>query len=79
MNINSQRKQNGFIHIIVIFVMAVIILSLLGVDFNILFKNRILQENFKFVWDFTKLVWNKYLLKPANFIWATAKNYIWNE
>lgn len=59
--------------------MAVIILSLLGVDFNILFKNKILRENFKFVWDFTKLVWNKYLLKPSIFIWSMTKKYIWSE
>ncbi len=70
---------NGFIHIVVIFVMAVIILSLLGVNLKALLLNKTLQENFKLVWDFTKLIWNKYLLRPTVFIWSMAKKYIWME
>lgn len=71
---NKNRK--GFVSIIIILIMAVIILSLLGVNFNILFKNKALQENFKLVWDFLKFIWNKYVLRPSIFIWTIMKRYV---
>jgi len=81
-NINStlriiKEKQNGFIHIIVIFVMAIIILSLLGVDLTAFFKNETLQNNFDLVWEGVKSVWNKYLTEPAGIVKDYFMIYVW--
>lgn len=73
----KNKKKNGFIHIIIIFVMAIIIISLLGVDLNNLIKNQNLKNNFKIVWDAIKDVWNKYLINPSQIVWNFFIIYIW--
>lgn len=71
------RNSSGFIHLIVILIMALIILSLLGVDLNKIFKNGVLRDNLKFVWDSLKNIWNTYMIKPAEFLWNIFIEYIW--
>lgn len=74
---NRTKKQKGFIHIIVIFIMAIIILSLLGVDFASFLKNETLRSNFKLVWDGAKSVWKKYLTEPTKTVWDYFVSYVW--
>lgn len=77
-NHNSiKKKQNGFIHIIVIFVMAIIILSLLGVNLDLFFKNEILRSNFKLAWDVIKSICNKYLTEPSQIVWNYFIVKVW--
>lgn len=57
--------------------MAVIILSLLGVDFSSFLKNETLRSNFKLVWEIVKNIWNKYLTEPAEMVLNYFMIYVW--
>ncbi|MEK7503120.1 MAG: hypothetical protein AAB556_01595 [Patescibacteria group bacterium] len=70
--------KNGFIQIIIILALLVIILSLLGVSLSALFSNPILQDNFSFIKDWGRLLWNSYLGAPARYIYKLFLEIAWN-
>lgn len=57
--------------------MAIIILSLLGVDLSSFFKNEKLRSNFKLVWEIVKNIWNKYLTEPSQIVWNYFMINVW--
>src|SRR3989344_6367370 len=75
---NRHLIQNGgFMQLIIIILMGVIILSLLGVNLSILFNNKTMNQNFKFINDFLLKVWRDYLVNYASYVWGVWIDYIW--
>ena len=67
-------KNQGFIQLIVIFLLIIVILSLLGVSLSSLFQNKTLQENFSFIGVGLGYAWDQWLEKPV----AAVKDVIMN-
>lgn len=69
--------KGGFIQIIIILALLVMILSLLGVSLSALFENPILRDNFGFIWDWIRWLWNNYLNVPFWYIYEIFVELIW--
>ena len=61
--------HQGFVQLIIIFVLFLVILSLLGVSLSSFIQNKTLKENFSFVFDFLRLAWEKWLAGPVLATW----------
>ncbi|MEK7576573.1 MAG: hypothetical protein AAB482_02650 [Patescibacteria group bacterium] len=64
----------GFIQLIIIIVMAVIILSLLGVSISSLINNKTLKENFALMWKGIMWLWTHYLYDQAITMWQFVRS-----
>lgn len=71
------HNNKGFIQLLIILVLFIIILSLLGVSLGALFENKILRDNFNFVWKSSANIWNNYLAVPAKIAWRIWVKYVW--
>ncbi len=72
-----RTDQGGFVVKLVLFVIAlIIILSLFKVRISSLLDNQYMQENFGFVWNKLKFVWDNYLEGPAGYIYNLIYTYI---
>ena len=70
-------QDRGIIQLLIILVLAVVIISLLGVKLGEVFQNKVLQDNFSFVFRAAKFVWENYLQRPARIIVQTFAQLIW--
>lgn len=74
------KNNNGFIQIIVIIILVIVVISLLGISLSEIFgkisSNQTVGENFKYVTDWLKSVYNKYLAAPVGKGFDFIKNYI---
>ncbi|HEY4528117.1 MAG TPA: hypothetical protein VJL09_03680 [Candidatus Paceibacterota bacterium] len=70
-------QDRGIIQLLIILVLAVVIISLLGVKLGEVFQNKVLQDNFSFVFRAAKFVWENYLARPAKIIVRTFAELIW--
>jgi hypothetical protein len=67
---NSHIPRNrGLIGWIVIIVLALLILSFYGFSLRNLVNNPVTQDNFGYVATTTVSFWDKYLKKPADYLW----------
>ena len=66
------KKDKAFVGIIVLVIIAILLLSYLGFDLKKIFTSDVVKNNFSYVWNFLKDLWNGYLVKPWNFIWDSA-------
>jgi len=66
------KKDKAFIGILVLVVVAILLISYLGFDLKKIFTSDIVKNNFSYVWNFAKEVWETYLVGPWNFIWDQA-------
>src|SRR3989344_1955197 len=69
-------QDRGIIQLLIILVLAVVIISLLGVKLGEVFQNKVLQDNFSFVFRAAKFVWENYLARPAKIIVRTFAELI---
>lgn len=67
-------QNQGFIQLIIILVLSIVILSLLGVSVSSFLNDQTLRENFSFVRDLTKRLWNDYGLNYAKSIWNLIRS-----
>jgi len=70
-------RERGFIKLIIIIIIGVIILSVFNVNIRSIVNNKLVQENFSFLWDWIGDVWHDYLKRPAGLIWGVFYNNIW--
>jgi hypothetical protein len=68
--------EKGFIQLIIIILLVVIVLSLLGVSFLDVSKNKTLKENFSYIFSGLKSVWDNYLRGPVVTVWEIFWNTI---
>ncbi len=52
--------NRGFIQLIIIVIMAVVILSLLGVSISAFVNNSTLRDNFAYLWSWLTSLWNNF-------------------
>lgn len=62
-------NQAGLIKFIILIIITIIILSALGVSIRSIVEGETLQGNFKYVWEKIDYTWNKYLARPAKYLW----------
>lgn len=64
---------------IIIFVIALIILGYLGIDVKKAVQAPVTQSNLEYVKNVVVYVWDKYLARPAKYLWNEIFiNLIWN-
>ncbi len=65
----------------IIFIIIIIaVLSYFNFDVRKFFESDIVRNNFGFVWNWTKYVWDNYLARPARYLWNDVFiNLIWNS
>lgn len=63
------NKQQGFIKLIIIIIIAIIILSYLGFDLRAIVESPESQGNLGYVWGLVVGVWDTYLVGPASYLW----------
>ncbi len=63
--------NQGFLKIIILLIVVIIILSLFKIRISAIFENQFVKENFGFIWNAMKSLWNKYLAQyldgPINY------------
>ncbi len=62
-------NQAGLIKFIILLIIAISILSALGVSIRSIVQGETLQDNFKYVWAKIDYTWDKYLARPAKYLW----------
>lgn len=69
-------RQNGFIKLILLIIIILAVLSYFGIKISSVIENDVFQENFNFVWNWCKNIWNNYLIVPASYLWSVAKGIL---
>lgn len=70
-------EDRGIIQLLIILVLAIVIISLLGVSLGELFQNKTLKENFSFVFRWVEYLWDNFLSRPFGLLWNFFLNLIW--
>lgn len=75
-------KKSGFIQLILILILFIVILSLLGISISSVFENKLVRDNFSFVWDWLDFIWQRWLAGPFwtvwDFGWNFLNDFIWS-
>lgn len=71
-------SDRGIVRTIIIIVVALLVLSYFGYNLRSIWNSPNTQDNFSFVIDGIKNIWNNYLKTPATYIWNIFINLIWN-
>lgn len=68
------------IRIIIFIIIAVIILSYLGINIRSFTESDIFQGNVSYLWGGAKYLWNNHLAGPARYLWYDVFNkLIWSS
>lgn len=70
-------RNQGLIKLIILIIVAVVILSYFGFDLKSILTSDLIKNNFGFLWDGLKTIWNSYLSEPANFVWGIFYDNLW--
>ena len=63
------KKQGGFIKLLVLFViLIVIVISYLGIDLRAIVQSPETQGNLGYVWGLVVTVWDNYLERPVLYL-----------
>ncbi len=74
------NKQNGFIKLIILIIIAIIVLSYFGFDLRSIIESPGTQDNLHYVWGGVITVWDNYLAGPAYYLWNDVFiNLLWNS
>jgi len=94
MNDNSQsgsalpkpRAQTGLVKLIILIVVAIIILSYLGINIQKIAESDAGRANFGYVWQIILKIWDwlaglyqPYLAGPINQVWKTIAPFLGNK
>lgn len=74
------QKQEGLIKLIILIIIAIFVLSFFGISIRSLIEGESFQENFNYVLNVVKSVWQKYLAESAKYLWNDIFiDLIWNS
>ncbi len=73
----NKQKQGGLIKMIILFIIAIAVLSWYGVDIKNFFSSDLTRRNFGYVWNLIRDIWIDYLQVPAIKLWNIWVEYIW--
>lgn len=72
-------RNQGFIKYVILIIILIAILSYFKINIKSIAESEIFKENFGYVWNWCKDVWDKYLAKPAEYLWNDIFiDLIWN-
>jgi len=71
--------QEGIIGWIILIIIAILILSYFGFSLRDLGDDPTTQDNFSFVIEWVRVVWEDYLSGPVTWIWENIIEFIWND
>jgi len=63
------NKNQGFLKLILIIIIAIIILSYFGFDLRSIIEAERTQTNLDYVWGIVTNVWDTYLVEPVSYLW----------
>ena len=73
-------SKQGFVKTIILIVIALIILGFFGFNLEEIVKRENVHNNLIYVWGLVKIVWQKFLLKPAVWVWnVIVVDLLWNN
>lgn len=70
-------REQGFIKLIIIIVIALLVLSYFGFDLEKAVKDPKTQKNFNFVERTVLAIWQNVLKKPVMYVWHIFVDLIW--
>ena len=70
--------DGGLIKTIIIIVIALLIISYLGINLRSIVNSPTTQSNFSYVWNGIVYIWQTYLQAPATVVWNFFLTYIWD-
>lgn len=71
--------QEGLIKLCILIILAVIVLGFFGISLKAIFQKQTVRENLLFLWDGAVFIWNRYLTRPANYLWNIFYNLLWRS
>lgn len=69
--------NQGFIQFIIILLLLLVIISLMGVSLLDVINNKLVRDNFSFVWNFSDWLWDNYLQGPVRIAWRLWVEFLW--
>lgn len=69
--------NRGFIQFIIILLLLLVIISLMGVSLLDIINDKLVRDNFSFVWNFSNWLWNNYLHSPVKIAWRLWVELLW--
>jgi hypothetical protein len=73
------KKEGGMVRLIVLIVVALLILSYLGISVRDVVDSPAGQSNFQYVKEITLAVWNTYFKSAAEYLWRDVwVNLMWH-
>jgi len=76
---NNANPESGLILWIIIIIVALLALSYFGFSLRDLGEDETTQDNFSYVTEWLRFVWENYLREPAVWIWENIVSFIWND
>ena len=74
------KGNRGLIKAVFVILVALIVLGYFGYKLEDIMGKDAVKNNLQYAWDLVVTVWNKFLLKPATFVWdKIAVDLIWNN
>ena len=49
----------------------------MGVSLLDIINNKLVRDNFSFVWNFSNWLWDNYLRSPARIVWQIWVEFFW--
>lgn len=77
MKINQASGERGLIKIILIIVIALLVVSYLGVNLRALVNSPTTQDNISYVWNGTIYIWDHFLKVPVTYLWNLFIEFVW--
>lgn len=65
----KNTSQKGFLHIIIIVVIALIILGYFGMNIQEILAKPVVHDNLVYFWNLLKSLWTNVLAAPARWLW----------
>ena len=65
----KNTSQKGFLHIIIIVVIALIILGYFGMNIQEILAKPVVHDNLVYFWNLLKSLWTNVLATPARWLW----------
>jgi hypothetical protein len=65
---------------IILIIILIAVLSYFGINIKSIVESDIFKENFGYVWNWCKYVWETYLAGPAKYLWNDVfVDLLWNS
>lgn len=71
------KNEKGLIKIIIVIIIFIAILSYFNISVRAIVESDIFQENFSYIWNWCKNIWNTYLVGIVSYLWNIFIDLIW--